>query len=107
MIGRISGVIDRFEDVTYRMLSANYYDSVIPEMYAELGPELTKRFVKIFSNRTIKVPRYRDFCDDLLGGVVLSLADGDKDNLYRVADEYGISYRGLLRIYNKASKYVE
>lgn len=105
MISRISNKIDRFEDVTYRMLSAKYYDSIIPEIYAEFGADIAKKFVKTFSNRTIQVPNYRDFCDTLLGGVVLSLADGSKENLYRVAEEYNVSYRSLSRIYDKALEY--
>lgn len=105
MVSRISNKIDRFEDVTYKMLSAKYYDSIIPEVYAEFGAEIAKKFVKTFSNRTIQVPNYRDFCDTLLGGVVLSLADGSKENLYTVAEEYDVSYRALARIYDKALEY--
>ena len=105
MVQRISNIIDRFEDVTYKMLSTKYYDSIIPEIYAEFGADVAKKFVKTFSGRTVHVPEYRDFCDDLLGGVVLTLADGDRSNLYRVAEEYQIPYKTLSRIYNKASKY--
>lgn len=107
MISRISNTIDRFEDTTYRILSSQYYDSIIPEIYAEFGAEIAKKFVKTFSNRTIKVPDYKDFCDDLLGGVVLTLANGDKMNLYDVAENYQISYKILARIYNKAIKYID
>lgn len=105
MINRISSIVDRFEDVTYRMLSTTYYDSIIPEIYAEFGADITKRFVRTFSNRTVQVPDYNNFCDDLLGGVILTLANGDKSNLYRVAEEYQIPYKSLARIYNKAIKY--
>lgn len=105
MLDRISNTIDRFEDITYKILSDRYYDSIIPEIYAEFGEDVAKKFVKTFSGRTVQVPPYRDFCDDLLGGAVLSLADGDKSNLYRLAEEYGMSYRSLSRIYNKALKY--
>lgn len=105
MIKRISGIIDRFEDVTYRTMSINYYDSIIPEIYAEFGPDIAKKFVKTFSGRTVQVPEYRDFCDDLLGGIVLTLAAGDKSNLYRVSEEHHIPYKILARIYNKASKF--
>lgn len=104
MVNRISGIIDRFEDVTYKSLSVNYYDSIIPEVYAEFGEEVTKKFVRTFSGRTIQVPDYRDFCDNLLGGVVVTLSAGDKSNLYRVAEEHNIPYRVLARIYNKAMK---
>lgn len=107
MIDRISGTIDRFEDVTYGMLSEEYYDSIIPEIYAEFGADIAKKFVKTFSNRTVQVPNYRDFCDNLLGGVVLSLSGGDRDNLYNVAAEYDLPYRSLIRIYNKAIRYSE
>lgn len=105
MIDRISSTIDRFEDITYRMLSVNYYDSIIPEIYAEFGADIAKKFVRTFSGRIVQVPDYRSFCDDLLGSVVLVLANGDKSNLYQIAEDYQIPYRILSRIYNKASKY--
>lgn len=105
MVSRISETIDRFEDVTYKMLSESYYDSIIPEIYAEFGADVAKKFVKTFSGRTVSIPPYKDFCDTLLGGVVLTLSEGDKSNLYRVAEEYGIPYRTLARIYNKAIEY--
>lgn len=105
MMSRISNTIDRFEDITYSMLSMEYYDSIIPEIYAEFGADVAKKFVKTFSGRTVQVPKYRDFCDNLLGGVVMTLSEGDKSNLYRVAEEYNIPYRTLSRIYNKATKY--
>lgn len=106
MISRISSTIDRFEDITYKILSTNYYDSIIPEIYAEFGSDVANKFVRTFSGRSVQVPVYRDFCDDLLGGAVLALANGDKSNLYRIADEYNISYKTLARIYNKASKFI-
>lgn len=104
MISRISSILERYEDVTYRTLSMNYYDSIIPEIYAEFGADIAKKFVRTFSERTVQVPNYRDFCDDLLGGVVLTLADGDKANLYRVSEEQQIPYKTLARIYNRAIK---
>lgn len=107
MIDRITSTISRFEDVTYGMLSAEYYDTIIPEIYAEFGSDVANKFVKTFSGRTINVPNYRDFCDTLLGGAVLSLSYGNKENLYRLADEYGIPYRSLARIFNKAIKFEE
>lgn len=105
MVDRISSIIGRFEDVTYKMLSTNYYDSIIPEIYAEFGADIAKKFVRTFSGRTVQVPDYRNFCDDLLGGVILTLANGDRANLYQVAEEYQIPYKSLARIYNKAIKY--
>lgn len=104
MISRIASTIDRFEDSTYKILSMNYYDSIIPEIYAEFGSEIAKKFVRTFSGRTVQVPDYRNFSDDLVGGVVLALANGDKSNLYRVSEDYHIPYRTLVRIYNRASK---
>lgn len=105
MLSRLSNTITRFEDVTYSILSTNYYDSIIPEIYAEFGADIAKKFVRTFSDRTVQVPNYRDFCDDLLGGVVLSLAKGDKANLYQVAEDHHIPYKLLARIYNRAAKY--
>lgn len=105
MISRISDMIGRFEDVTYKMLSTSYYDSIIPEIYAEFGSDVAKKFVKTFSGRTVKVPNYKDFCDTLLGGVVLALSEGDKSNLYKISEEYGIPYKVLSRIYKKALEY--
>lgn len=105
MMKRISETIGRFEDVTYKMIAENYYDTILPEIYAEFGADGAKKFVKTFSNRTIQVPDYKNFCDTLLGGIVLALVDGDRSNLYTVAEEYGIPYKTLSRIYNKASKY--
>lgn len=107
MITRISDSISRFEDVTYGMLSTEYYDSIIPEIYAEFGADVAKKFVKTFSGRTVQVPMYRDFCDTLLGGVVLALSRGESTNLYDVAHEYNLPYKALLRIYNKAKRYEE
>lgn len=107
MVSRISDVIDRYEDITYKMLSANYYDSIVPEIYAEFGPDIAKKFIRTFSGRTVTVPVYKDFCDNLLGGVVLNLAKGDRSNLYRIAEEYNIPYKTLSRIYNKAIKYAD
>lgn len=104
MIYRMSSLIDRFEDTTYKHLSMKYYDSIIPEIYAEFGPNIAKKFVKTFSGRTVQVPKYRDFCDDLLSGVVLTLADGDKSKLAQISDDYKIPYKILNRIYNKSVK---
>lgn len=104
MASRISNTIDRFEDITYKALSIEYYDSIIPEIYAEFGADIAKKFVKTFSGRTVQVPEYRNFCDSLLSGVVVALSGGDKNNLYKVSEEYQIPYKILSRIYNKAIK---
>lgn len=106
MVLRMDDILKRYESPTYGILSENYSDSLIPELYAELGPDLAKRFVKVFSGRTVKVPDYRDFCDDLLGGIVYSIADGDKEKLYQVAADNDLSYRSLSRMFDKASKYI-
>ena len=106
MIDRLSSVIDRFEDTTYRILSTNYYDSIIPEIYAEFGADVAKKFVRTFSGRTVQVPNYRDFCDDLVGSIVVTLANGDKANLYKVSEDHNIPYKSLARIYNRAIKFV-
>lgn len=105
MISRISDTLDRFEDITYRILANNYYDSIIPEIYAEFGIDIARKFVKTFSGRSVQVPEYRNFCDDLLGGAVVSLAKGDKSNLYQIADDHHIPYRTLARMYDKAIKF--
>lgn len=104
---RIEEVIRRYESPTYEVLARNYSDSIIPELFAELGPDLTKKVVRVFSGRTMKVPDYRDFCDDLLGGTIYSLAGGDKSNLYKIASDNNLPYRALSRIYDKVAKYKE
>jgi len=104
---RIEDVISRFESPTYEILSSTYSDSIIPEIYAEFGPEVTRKFVRTFSDKTVKVPDYQDFCDHLLGSTVLSLSKGDKDNLYQLSADYKIPYRALSRIYNKVSKFIK
>ena len=107
VVGDMSSTLDRFEDITYRMLSVAYYDTILPEIYAEFGPSVAKKFVKTFSNRTVTVPSYRDFCDNLLGGAVYSLAQGNRKKLYDLVEQYHMPYRTLLRIYNKAAKFYE
>lgn len=101
MIKRLDQIINRFEDSTYSILSKNYGNGILPEIYAEFGPELTKKFVKLFSGRKIDVPDYTEFCDDLVGNSLLSLVD-NKDDLYEISVNYGISYNKLLRIFNRA-----
>ena len=94
MMKRISETIGRFEDVTYKMIAENYYDTILPEIYAEFGADGAKKFVKTFSNRTIQVPDYKNFCDTLLGGIVLALVDGDRSNLYNKASKYESQEKG-------------
>ena len=105
MLRRGEDIINRFEDVTYKMLSDEYYDSFIPELYAEFGSDITRRFVRIFSNKVVRVPHYKDFCDTLMGNFLLSLTDGNIDNVYRVAEEYKLPAKSLLRIFRKAVKF--
>ena len=104
---RLEEVIGRYESSTYEILATNYGDSIIPELFAEFGPDVTKRIVRIFSNRNLRVPDYRNFCDDLLGGTVYSLAGGDKSNLYKIAVDNNLSYRTLSRMYDKVAKFKE
>lgn len=106
MILRMDDVIKRYESPTYAVLAENYSDSLIPEIYAELGPDVAQRFIKIFSGRTLKVPDYRDFCDDLMGGTIYSMARGDKDNLYKIAADNNLSYKTLSRIFDRAKKQI-
>lgn len=98
-------IFGRFSNVTYDILVDRYQYSILPEVYAEFGPELARRFVRSFSGRTVEVPNYQDFCDFLLSGTVMSMINGDKENLYKVAKDYKISYKSLRRIYNKTEKY--
>lgn len=100
MVKRLDQIINRFEDTTYSVLSKNYGDGILPEIYAEFGPELTKKFVRLFSGKQIIVPNYTDLCDDLVGGSLLSLVS-NKDDLYEISVNYGLSYSKLLRIYNR------
>lgn len=102
---RIEDIIRRYESPTYEILATNYSDSIIPEVYAEFGADVTRKFVKTFSGKTIEVPDYQKFCDDLLGGTVYSIAKGDRNNLYQFAADNGMSFRTLARIYDKVEKF--
>lgn len=101
MIKRLDQIINRFEDSTYSVLAKNYGSGIIPEIYAEFGPEITKKFVRLFSGKHIDVPDYTEFCDDLVGNSLLSLVN-NKDDLYEISVNYGLSYGKLLRIFNRA-----
>lgn len=103
MVRRLDQIISRFEDSTYSVLSKNYGDTVIPEIYAEFGPALTKKFVKLFGGKQITVPDYTNFCDDIVGGSLLSLVSS-KDDLHTVASEFDMPYGVLARIYDRAVK---
>ena len=98
---RLDQVMNRFEDSTYEVLAYKYGDSILPEFYAAFGPEVTKKFVSVFSGRTIEVPAYRDFTDDLLGGSLLSLVDCE-EQLEELAENSELSLGTLKRIYDKA-----
>lgn len=103
MIARLDRIISRFDSSTYAVLSRQYGNTVLPEIYAEFGPALTKKFVKLFGNKTITIPDYQTFMDDLVGGSLLSLCN-DKDDLYRIAAEYDLPYGKLARIYDRRVK---
>lgn len=102
---RIEDILRRYESPTYEILATNYSDSIIPEVYAEFGDEVTRKFVKTFSGKTIEVPDYQKFCDDLLGGTVYAIAKGDRNNLYQFAADNGMSFRTLARIFDKVAKF--
>lgn len=103
MIVRLDRILSRFEDSTYSVLSKNYGTTVLPEIYAEFGPALTKKFVKLFGDKTITIPNYQSFCDDLVGGSLLSLCN-TRDDLYKIAAEYSLPFGKLVRIYDRATK---
>lgn len=103
MVTRLDQIISRFEDSTYSVLSKNYGNTVIPEIYAEFGPDLTKKFVKLFGGKQITVPNYTEFCDDMVGGSLLSLVS-NKADLYKISEEFGMPYSALSRIYDRAVK---
>lgn len=101
MVRRLEQVISRFEDSTYEILSKNYGDTVLPEIYAEFGPVQTKKLVKLFSGQNIKIPNYNNFVDDLVGGALLSIAHS-RDDLRQLSEEYNMPYTTLSRIYARA-----
>lgn len=101
MIKRLDQIINRFEDTTYSILSKNYGESILPEIYAEFGPDLTKKFVKLFSGKQVTVPDYTEFCDDLVGESLLSLVS-NKDDLYEISNNYNLNYSVLSRIFDRA-----
>ena len=102
---RIEDMIKRNESPTYEILSNNFGESIIPEIFAEFGPDVAKKFVRTFSGQEVKVPDYQQFCDDLLGGTVYSLARGDKQNLYQIALDNKLPYRVLARMFDKVAKF--
>lgn len=102
---RIEDIIRRYESPTYEILANNYSDSIIPEIFAEFGPDIAKKFVRTFSGQKVVVPDYQQFCDDLLGGTVYALARGNKDNLYQIASDNKLPYRTLSRMFDKVEKY--
>jgi hypothetical protein len=103
MSKRLDNILNRYDDDIYKVLSKNYGDSIIPEVYAEFGPDLTKKFIKVFSGRHVEVPDYTNFCDDILGCKLLSLIDS-REELYKIAADFDLDYSTLSRIYTRAIK---
>lgn len=99
-------IFTRFEEPTYKILAANYFDSMLPEFFAEFGPEATKKFTKLFGGKTVTIPDYQNLTDDLMGGILINLTGGDKDKLYQVSQQYGMKYSQLVRIMNRVEKFV-
>lgn len=104
MSSQLEEVMDRFGSDTYETLTKNYGDTVIPELFAEFGRETTMKIVKVFSGQTIKVPDYRSLCDDLLGASVYQMANGRKEDLARLSEEYSLPYKTLSRIFDRQLK---
>lgn len=94
-------IISRIESSDYETLSLLYGDSVLPEIYAEFGQDVLLRFVKLFGGMTLTIPDSRSVGDTILGGTVYNLAEGERDNLPRVSELYGMPLRVLQRIFDK------
>lgn len=102
---KFEDIFSRFEDPTYKILATNYFETILPEFFAEFGAEATKKFVKLFGGRTINVPDYQNFMDDLMGGILIKLTGGDKERLYALAQSQGLKYSQLVRIMNRVEKF--
>lgn len=107
MISRLNQVIERMKDPMYEVLSRNYSDTIIPEMFAEFGEDITRRFMRTFSGRKVEVPDSRDFNDDLLGSTVYEIAEGDRDTLKEFCSSLDLPTKDILRIFDKHKKYRE
>lgn len=103
MSRRLDNILERYNDEIYSVLCKNYGDSIIPEIYAEFGPDLTKKFIKVFSGRQVEVPDYTNFCDDVLGCKLLTLVDS-REELYKIASDFKLDYSTLSRIYTRGVK---
>lgn len=107
MTSRLNQVVERMKDPTYEILSRNYSDTIIPEVFAEFGRDITERFIKTFSGRSVEVPEFKDFSDDLLGPTVWEISEGDRDNLKNFCDTCGLPHKSVLRIFDRYKKYRE
>jgi hypothetical protein len=105
-IARFEEIFSRFEEPTYRILAGNYFDTILPEFFAEFGPENTKKFVKLFGGKTINLPDYQQISDDLMGGILINLTGGNKDKLYAVSQSYNLRYSQMTRIMNRVESYI-
>lgn len=100
-VKNIEAIMSRIRSDEYEILSQVYGDTVLPEIFAELGTEATLKLLRIVGGTTVQFPNTRDLSDTLLGSVVYQLADGDIDNLQNVSDLYNLPYVTLKRIFNK------
>jgi len=107
MLQILENIFSRFGSLTYKILVDKYADSIIPEIFAEFGSEIARKFVKSFSGRTITVPNYDSFKDDLLAGMILTLSKCDKNRLYDIAVEYDLPYKMVKRIYDNSIHYMK
>lgn len=94
-------IISRIESSDYETLSLLYGDTILPEIYAEFGQDVLLRFVKLFGGMTLTIPDSRSVGDTILGGTVYNLAEGERDNLPKVSELYGMPLRVLQRIFDK------
>lgn len=94
-------IISRIRSDDYEVLSILYGDTPIPEIYAELGPEVMLKLVRIVGGSDVRFPDPRELSDTLLGSTVYQLADGRVENLESVAAVYNLPYTVIKRIFNK------
>lgn len=101
----LSKVMSRFDDKAYEIIATNYSDTILPEIYAEFGADIAKKFVKLFSGKQINVPDYKAFSEDLIGGIVLSVSGGSKENLYKISQKYSLPYGTLAKSFDRVEKF--